>query len=386
MGRRAIVFASIAFGLVFLLALISVEPGIAYAGEKTAKLTEEGLLAPLPGFKATNYGFRAYEGGGGKLDLQYVTGSLGNTWAEGEWVPYQLVITGLTPGWVGLDSIMISWDFAVSNGGDIFRFVDLVRGIQAGTVPLDDSQAWPDAGGNAMPMGTRAELETAQNSPNEYVWTGFTPLGLPNEQINRTLDGGLDVPPGEERHMFKVYKADLIAAGVDSNSTTVVIYYQLHESRTFVWANSLQGGYDTPPTDAWGGYLYGTDGWPTAPGLLGSGSVPGASGHVHVENLGGSQDVGVPIPEPLPGVVSGVKWMDADGDSVYDGGEETISGWEIHIFGTVEGLDFATSVLTDGAGYYSFSNLAVGTTWTIKEDAQRDVPPEIGYSQTYPGA
>jgi hypothetical protein len=382
MRPRAIGLAPFVLVLVVLVAQIPTYPGSACAAERTIKLTPEGLLAPLPGIKVTNYGFRATEHGGGSLDLGWVTGSLGDTWAEGEWVPYQLVIEGIPAGLAGLDSIVISYDFTI--GASNIRFVDLARGIQAGTTPLDDSQAWPGPAGTALPMGNRDELEAAQKSLSEYQWIGFTLLGLPEAQVNRTLAGGLDVPPGEERHIFKIYKADLLAAGIDINAPTVVIYYQLHEARTFIWSNSLQESYDTAPTAAWGGYLYGTDGWPTAPGVQGSGYAPGSSGHVHIENLGGSKDVGVPIPEPLPGVVSGVKWADADGNGVFDGGEQVLSGWGIYIFGTVEGIDFVASAYTDGSGYYSFSNLGDGHVWTIKEESQRDTPPETGYSQTYP--
>ena len=35
-------------------------------------------------------GFRASEGGGGAISAEWTTGNLGNTWAEGEWIPYQV--------------------------------------------------------------------------------------------------------------------------------------------------------------------------------------------------------------------------------------------------------------------------------------------------------
>ena len=60
-----------------------------------------------------------------------------------------------------------------------------------------------------------------------------------------------------------------------------------------------------------------------------------------------------------------------------------LSGWEVHVSGTVEGITLSSSVLTDGSGNYTFPGLTVGT-WTIKEDNQRDDPAESGYSQTYP--
>jgi hypothetical protein len=78
-------------------------------------------------------------------------------------------------------------------------------------------------------------------------------LNLPQSQINLTLTGGLDTPPGEDRHIFKIYKTDLPSEL--QNANRLVFYWQLHESRTFVWANSLQENYDAPPTNDWGAML-----------------------------------------------------------------------------------------------------------------------------------
>jgi hypothetical protein len=161
----------------------------------------------------------------------------------------------------------------------------------------------------------------------------------------------------------------------------LVFYFQLHESRTFVWQNSLQENYDAFPTDDWGGYLYNTDGWP-AEATLGSGYVPGSSGHIHLEEISGSKDVPIPIPERLPGAVDGLKFLDVNGDSLYDGGDTTLEGWRIYVSGTVENILFTTSTLTDEFGNYSFPFLT-GGTWILSEDDQREVPAETGYMQTY---
>jgi len=324
--------------------------------------------------KITSLGYKPGETGGGG----WTGGNLGKTWAEGEWVPYQLVLAGVESGLAGLDSIVISFDFTASD----HRFVDLVRGIQVGTVRLNDSQGWPQSDGSAFPLTTREEIEIAQNHADEEVWTGFTLLNLPDEQVNRTPTGALDVPPGEDRHIFKIYKSDLLAAGIDINEDTVVVYYQFHESRTFIWQNRLQATYDAPPTDGWGGYLYGTDSWDTL-SILGSGYVPGASGHMRLESPGGGQEIPIPIPLSEPGTVSGLKWRDDNGNGIQDGGEIGLSGWEVHVSGTVEGINLSSSILTDEFGNYTFPGLTVGT-WTIKEDQQRDDPAEGGYSQTYP--
>ncbi|NIP41621.1 MAG: hypothetical protein GWN61_03470, partial [candidate division Zixibacteria bacterium] len=59
----------------------------------------------------TSTGFRANEGGGGALSTQWTTGNLGNTWAEGEWVPYQLIIENVQtdyPNLHGFPNIVMS--------------------------------------------------------------------------------------------------------------------------------------------------------------------------------------------------------------------------------------------------------------------------------------
>jgi hypothetical protein len=333
-----------------------------------------GFATSAQAMKITLLGYKPQETGGGS----WTGGNLGKTWAEGEWVPYQFVLEEVSPGLLGLDSIVIAFDFHNSS----YRFVDLARGIQVGTTRLSDTQAWPKPDGSAFPVGTREQIEIAQNHPLENFWSHFTDLNLPNSQINRTMSGGLDVPPGTAKHIFKIYKSDLLAAGIDINEDTVVVYYQLHESRTFIWQNRLQAAYSDPPADSWGGYLYGTDAWDTV-SVLGSGYVPGASGHVNLEAPGSGQTIPIPIPEWEPGTAGGLKWRDDNGNGVQDGGEPPLSGWEVHVSGTVEGFSLSASTYTDESGEYAFLGLTAGT-WTIKEDEQRDDPVETGYSQTYP--
>ena len=366
---------SILRSAMFLLLMLST---LGFAADEFQPLTAQAAL------QVRMTGFRCNDGGqpGGEISYNWSTGELGNTWAEGEWVPYQIILTSIPPGLEGLDSLVVSFDFTRPQAGDFYRFVDLVRGIQAGTTELTDAQGWPWPDGSPFTVTPRESVEVAQNYPDIHEWPGFTFLNLPNERVNRTLTGGLDVPPGEDKHIFKIYKQDLLDAGIDPNATTVIIYCQLHESRTFIWENRLQANYDASPTDVWGGYLYGTDAWDTL-SVFGAGYVPGASGHLHLENISGSKDVPIPIPERLPGAVSGLKWLDANGDGIKDELEPTLSGWQIHVSGMVEGINFTTSALTDGSGSYSFANLTAGT-WTIKEDEQRDDPPETGYWETYP--
>lgn len=328
------------------------------------------------------YGYRANEGGGGAISTPWTKGNLGNTWAEGEWVPYQFVVENPAgPAFADADSFIISFDFTRFGGGGVpFRFIDLIRSIQVGTVPRNDDQGWVQADGSAFPDATRPQIEIAQNDVGENEWTGFHLLNLPQSQVNLTLAGSLDTPPGEDRHIFYVKRTDLEPFGLE-DEPLLVFYFQMHESRTFIWQNSLQEGYDTPPTDDMGGYLYNAATWPDF-SSLGSGYVPGSSGHIHLEDISGSKDVPIPIPERLPGSVFGLKFLDANGDSLYDGGDTPLSGWQVTVSGEVEGIMFSTSTLTDGSGNYEFPNLTSGT-WIVSEDEDRFDPPQSGYVQTY---
>ena len=325
-------------------------------------------------------GFRANEGGGGKLDLGWTTGELGNTWAEGEWVPYQLVLKGVQtdyPNLEGFPGIEISYDFTSS--GDR-RFVDLVRYIQVGSAALTDLQAWPNDSGVPYPMTTREEIELAQKDKNnnpsiDNAWSGFTLLNLPNNQVNVALDGSSGTTDDSNRK-FVVTTQNLKDANL-GESDTLVLYFQLHESRTFIWQNSLQSGYNTPPTDAWGGYLYSGTGF-SNDSKLGSSYVSGASGHVTLVSLSGAKTVPIPIPPEPEGDISGYKYLDANNNGIIDEGDTPLQGWEIKVSGSVENIYFEKSIYTDENGYYNFPSVTAGTTWHIEEIL------EDGYFQTYP--
>ena len=162
----------------------------------------------------TSLGYRANEGGGGGITAEWTTGNLGNTWSEGEWVPYQLIIDNVQTDFPNLDGfpdIVMSYDFT-SKGN---RFVDLVRSIQAGTSFLIDGQGWVNDAGTAYPDATRDNLEDAQNDfgnvdPLDNTWSGYGMLNLPDAQLNRGPDGVSLGLPDEAEHTFRITKADLL--------------------------------------------------------------------------------------------------------------------------------------------------------------------------------
>jgi hypothetical protein len=348
--------------------------------------SSDELLASTTFTDAIGVTFEGFQAKSPGPTTGWTTGNLGKLWTEGEWVPYKATIINIqddAPNFVDGDGndlvIEIKYDF--TGGGDK-RFVDLVRGIQVGLTDLTDAQGWPRDDGSAYPISTFAEIELAQNDFNntgslENVWPNYTLLNLPHSQVHRNLTGDVGTPTDDKRKII-ITKTDLETAGISNTTDTLYVYLQLHESRTFIWENSLQSGYDAPPTQDWGGYLYSIPPFNTD-SRLGSGYVPGSSGHANINALSGAKTVPIPIPETLPGAASGIKWEDSNGNGIMDGLEEVIEGWEIFVFGTVEGITFNTSTTTDETGTYSFPSLSTGN-WTIKEVQNSSE----GWTQTYP--
>jgi hypothetical protein len=334
----------------------------------------------------TMEGYRIPTTGG--FTVSWTTGNLGKSYDEGEWVPYQTTIDNIQavyPNMTGMPDIVISWDF--SGGGaspppDAPRFGDLVRDIQVGTTKLTDSQGFPTSNGTAYVINTLADAHVPQNDPDENEWTGWHLMNLPQSQVNIPLPGESDSLTSAER-CFVITAQNLTDAGFGSEDT-IYIYYQVHESRTFVWNNVFQSGYDASPTDDWGGWAYGDEPF-ASDQREGSGFVPGSSGHVHNRGLGGSKDVQLPIPPEPEGLIDGHKFEDTDGDGGPMDGEPGVEGWRVHIAGEIESLLFTISTLTDSTGFYEFTGLTAGV-WYIAENATRDVPVEDFWSQTYPNS
>jgi hypothetical protein len=363
------------------LTLILSVGGIALAQEVNLAADDPAVLA----VQVTHMGYRCSEGGGGAITAAWTTGNLGNTWDEGEWVPYQVVITGIQsvyPNFTGLPNIEMSFDFT-SKGS---RCVDLIRDIQVGTVQLTDPQGFPSNTGTALPVGTRTQIETAQNYLGEWAWQlggggNFVLLNLPETQIMRDASFGVGTPT-DDRKYIRITPSDLTNAGIPTTADVVVLYYQLHESRTFMWENSLQSAYDQTPTDEWGGYLYSLAGYATDM-RNGSGFVSGSSLHTAVA-FAGEKTVPIPVPPEPAGVICGLKWNDGNADGVIDPAEPMLSGWRIYVTGEVEGISVGFDLLTDADGSYCFENLTSSAQWYICEDVEREVPYETGYQQTYP--
>jgi hypothetical protein len=353
------------------------------------------MLLSLPGltptawaqdFSATLLGYRVHVGPGGLVSSQWSNGTLGETWDEGDWVPYQLILNNVQsayPNLNGLTEIKISFDFT-RNGA---RYIDLVRGIQIGLVPLNNQQGWPADDGTSLPLTSiqaadDAESDFGNTPPLENQWLGFELLNLPNSRVMRSLIN-TDGSPTEARRKLVVTKNDLLSHGISYNSNTIVLYFQIHESRTIVWSNAKQAAYDATPADLWGGYLYGDP--PFSTDSRNGSSYVTIGGRVKLENIcGDCQTIPIPIPRRPGGQIFGAKWLDANTNSLRETGEATLSGWGIQLRGVMEGdsIDFPL-VLTDPDGAYSFSGLPLGL-WIVRETKDRVDPHQTGYSQSYP--
>lgn len=137
--------------------------------------------------------------------------------------------------------------------------------------------------------------------------------------------------------------------------------------------------------------------------LSDSGKDPGSSNPDDPSDTGSSDDVSEFVPPEVPlGEISGVVFLDDDGDGIQDPGEGGIEGVEIVLTGSdVFGNSVQTVVLTDASGRYSFGRLKAGTyaisqtqpsgftdglengnsAWTITDDMMSNI--QLGWGQAF---
>ncbi|XUX00553.1 MAG: hypothetical protein TUN42_00830 [Dehalogenimonas sp.] len=167
----------------------------------------------------------------------------------------------------------------------------------------------------------------------------------------------------------------------------LVIYFEAHLSRTFVWSNGLEGQYAiNATTAAQGGDRYST--WTTE--LDGSGSTNGSSPHFNVDITAagwpsGAITLPIPIPPQPPGLIDGYKFNDLNANHLWDAGEPPIQGWDIHIYSETEGIVFNTHYTTDVNGFYSIPALTSGI-WYLGEHVGPGDPATSGWTQSYPSS
>ncbi len=226
-------------------------------------------------------------------------GNLGKNWREGDWVSYVLVLNGY--GGTVLPNFDIRFDFLQASSDGIL--CDLARNFR---YMIRDPYPNP---------GTPTDITPA----NANTWGApFTPI-----LINRPFPvGSPDSPtaPGDFAY-FTVQPNSVFSAPVTAGKS-VVIYFEMHLARTFVWNHGLEYDYNNnPTTQAQGGSRYGPPYWGSdwTAKHLGSGYVTGASGHLVIESTGvGAKTVPIPIPPKPAGMICGLKWHDLNADGIKD--------------------------------------------------------------------
>ncbi|MEA3422231.1 MAG: hypothetical protein U9Q80_00225, partial [Bacillota bacterium] len=222
----------------------------------------------------TAYGFEIDNSYNGK----WTTGNLRKTYAEGEWVAFQTEISNINWSLTdpnGLNRIGVEFDFY-----DIGRYFDLVRNVSVGLELLPDSHGFPATGmsltepspGGAMPLGNEADVNAAQRDPNnpyEHYFEGFALINKTidiTDHMNIAMDGTKGTATDATRKfcvtLEQIKQAYWDEYGIDiEGENKIVLYFQLHLSRTWLWNNvsSFNGelplvhAYTSHPTDKWGG-------------------------------------------------------------------------------------------------------------------------------------
>jgi hypothetical protein len=372
-------------------------------------LTSFFVSFPTTSFAAgedmTLYGYGVNYTGGGKINAGWANSNLGNSWAEGEWVPYQLVIDKVDMN--DPNGYAVQYDFYNSNKDA--RFVDLVKGFQIKftTANLSNNQktafrlqnsnmGWPHAG----ILNTIVDFENAQNfntNMETQLWSGFSYLDIDADQINLGApynssiivdkDDFKSLSPYDPVSHFIITKDDLISAGVPQNVTMIVIYFQFHLSRTSLWSTGLFEGYSDPDVPAydWGGKVYGESQFEGVT-MNGSYFYPGSSSHAKF--IGATKTVPIPVPTQPLGSVTGQKFHDLNGDGIKNPGEPGLANWPIYVSADIDGMHFALGTLTDENGMYSFPTLTYGERFITEGKTRLDGTgvEEDGWLQTFPSS
>jgi len=347
-------------------------------------------MMPMGSFAAdeTLYGYRvSYNNTQTQLsDTRWMNSNLGNGWAEGDWVPYQLVLTGID-NLTALPEVAVAYDFYGSQKDAVL--VDLVRGFQVRwstdpdeEIELTDTQmGYPSS--QTSPITTVDQMEAAQANASIGKWDDFAIVNVPKEQIMLGHDGTNFVPltPTSPVAHFRITDQQLKDAGVPEDVKTLVIYFQLHLARTSLWQSGLFQHYGDVgvPAEQWGGHIYKEGTAFDSVSNFGSFYYPGSSGHAKL--LGALRTVPIPIPSQNLGSVTGYKWHDMNGDGIKGANEPFLANWPIYISADIEGMSFVLSTMTDANGVYNFPTLTYGTRY-ITEGVTRG--SETGWTQTFP--
>ena len=309
-------------------------------------------------------------------------GDLGKNYREGDWVSYVFILanTGTTaantsdavnvPPFLANTWGNIYYDFFTASKSGVF--VDLLKNFRWALIDK--------IGGSGKPDNTIISPATA----NTYFPNTWSPnvLNQPYDVSGHVGTTETQSAPAGKHYFSLDAGAGDLPTSIPADKA-LVIYFEAHLSITFIWENGLEGEYAThSPSNTQGGSTYA--GW-TTDAWLGSGATAGSSPHFNYDATGfGAITVPIPIPPAPEGQICGLKYNDLNKDGTRDGTplEPVLSGWNITISSTIEGIPFSGSTLTGADGTYCFLHLMQGT-YTVCETMP--TPPPI-WTQSEPGA
>lgn len=337
---------------------------------------------------ATIFGYNINYPGGNKISAGWSTGNSGPTFAEGEWVAYQMVINE-PEGLSGAGGYYFRYDVCSSDGTT--RFADLIHGFQVtwstdtydsqlykSVWLTDDDQGYPQLEGEptitSIPIMEEAQNYTAVNPYGTDLWTDFKRLDIPYDNINikeSVFDSGawqtpVAMDPYDEKGSTLITNEVLDAADVPDDATVVVIYFQIHLARTSLWSSGLYQGFGESSFDAynWGGWVYGESSFDDGfgdPLLFYGANHYSSDSPSHVILPGATQAVPIPAAEQPIGSLSGYKWDDTiDPNGIWDDGELPLIDWPIFISADIDGMNFVLGTITNDSGFYAFPALTYG--------------------------
>lgn len=257
----------------------------------------------------------------------WTNGSIGAGYTEGQAVPMNLKITGLSTGTWGFN-IYYDWYDENKDICGIWKIVEYdvdvsPSGYRDDVTPVEDLDAqFPDApAGNRMFVGANGGSVDVTNI-GASVQVGTTNL------IKRYLP---------------------VTFTVSGANVTAYFYFGVYLSLMNENGAACQG------LTAFPGKSSQTD----------IGATPTISGVTSTNMIGGGGTISIDSSAIAPAAISGLKYYDLDGDHAYDAGEPLLQGWQIKACTDASCTTVVKSMLTNENGLYSF-NLSNGTYYACE--------------------
>jgi uncharacterized surface anchored protein len=223
-------------------------------------------------------------------------------------------------------------------------------------------------GGTTASYATDNIAVSSGQTGNNYNFGEVQPSTLSGFVYNDANDNG--VQDGGESGIAGV---TITLTGTNDLGQSVSVTTTTASNGSYSFAGLRPGTYgltETPPA----GYLDGTDSAGSLGGTVGDDVISS----IVIPPAGNATGTPYDFAELLPSSVSGVAYLDSNGNDVDDAGEAGISGLTVTLTGTNDhGASVTETTVTASGGVYSFTGLRPGT-YTVTET------PPAGYA-TEPG-